>query len=180
MLQLSWTNESDKKIEVKHELTTDTFDLDGKDKLLIDLYLPSNVSPNVIGMFDSIFDGGNGNDPWHPIVNPIILDSWFTAEFDISGDGGTMINVITAFVFEQLETTSGSLYVDNMRLQETSSQPPSPTLVQQGNSPTSVEPAADGQDLPGLVLAAGSSIASIAIPMNKWYYMSIFTLFALF
>lgn len=93
---ISWTNKLDTKFEVKHVLKSATFDLDARDRLLIDMYVPSSAGcPKRIGVWDEAFN-------WHPMANKLELDQWFTAEFDVSDDCNTGLDTISALFFENL------------------------------------------------------------------------------
>lgn len=166
MLKLSCTNEPTTKVELRHVLTSGSFDLDASSKILIDLYIPPSLNPATIGLRDPIFG-------WHPIVNTIILDQWFTAEFNVSNTYDTGLNTIAALVFENLATTSGSLYVDNIRLQDS----PSSACIGQGRTPTKATPK-DGIKMTGgligiilvglaFIYVAGAAVIWISYLLQK-------------
>ncbi len=109
MLSLSWANETDRKVEVKHQWTDLSFSLTGDDRILADVYIPNAVMPGLIGIWDSLFD-------WHPAVGSVNADGWFTVEFDVAANTETDLNEISALLFEYLPTDSGTIYIDNLRL----------------------------------------------------------------
>ena len=110
MLRLSWTNETDRKVEVKHQWPGFTFSLAPYDRILADVYIPSSIMPGLIGVWDAVFD-------WHPAVAPINGDGWYTVEFDVSANGESGLDEISALLFENLPVDSGTIYIDNLRLE---------------------------------------------------------------
>ncbi len=116
MLQLSWTGETDRKVEVKHdwgELLR--FDLDGNDRLFVDLYIPAEVvstadgASTLLGLWDDVIG-------WQPTLDAIITDQWVTYGFDISANAKLRLNVIHALILENLGADAGVIYIDNLRV----------------------------------------------------------------
>ena len=64
MLRLSWTNETDRKVEVKHQWQNLYFSLMGYERILADVYIPDSVMPGLIGIWDSVFG-------WHPAITSV-------------------------------------------------------------------------------------------------------------
>lgn len=109
MLRLSWTNETDRKVEVKHQWQKRHFSLMGYERILADVYIPDSVMPGLIGIWDSVFG-------WHPAITSVASNGWFTVEFDISNNTESGLNEMSALLFEFLPVDSGTIYIDNLRL----------------------------------------------------------------
>ena len=116
MLQLSWSNETDRKIEIKHDWSGMLeFDLAGMDRLLVDLYIPADVvaatneASTLLGIWDPVIG-------WRPTLDAIITDQWVTYGFDISGNTAVGLDAIHALLVEYLGADAGVIYIDNFRI----------------------------------------------------------------
>lgn len=112
VLKLEWTNETDRKIEVKHEWSGFTFDLADANFILADVYIPTgSAMPTQIGMWDEAFE-------WlESFCVPASTNEWRTVAMNISSfnDPCIMTDII-AFVFANLDDVNGTIYIDNLRL----------------------------------------------------------------
>lgn len=116
MLQLSWSHETDRKIEIKHDWSGILeFDSAGMDRLLVDLYIPADVvsatneASTVLGIWDPVIG-------WQPTLDAIITDQWVTYGFDISGNTAVGLDAIHALIVENLGADGGVIYIDNYRI----------------------------------------------------------------
>ena len=56
VLKLAWTGETDRKVEVRHDFATSTFDLAGHGAILIDVYVETASGlPAIAGIYDDVF-----------------------------------------------------------------------------------------------------------------------------
>lgn len=109
VLKLNWTGETDLKFEFRHQWSGFTFDLDGRQRILFDVYIADQNPPAVIGVWDDVFG-------WHGALSlPPQSNQWFTIEADVSACSQTGLDHIAAFVFENAAADSGTLYIDNLR-----------------------------------------------------------------
>lgn len=115
VVRLQFTNETDRKIEFRHDWTTSTYDLAGNDELLIDVYFTSAGSrPGVIGVWSPNWQPP---DAWQPASSvPAQAGVWHTISLNVSQRSQTSLNYIHALVFENLAASAGTIYVDNLRL----------------------------------------------------------------
>jgi PA14 domain/Glycosyl hydrolases family 2, TIM barrel domain len=110
VLQLTWANETDGKVEIKHQWTNFTFDLLNKDRILVDVYMTSELSPTLMGVWDYVWG-------WHQsICVPPVANEWYTISFDVTDCDNINLNSIGAIVVEGMPVSSGTLYIDNLRL----------------------------------------------------------------
>jgi len=110
VLKATWTGESDGKVEVKHQWTGFTFNLSDKDQILVDVYMTTQLSPSLVGVWDDIFG-------WHQGISvPPTAGQWYTLSFDVSTCTQTSLNHIAALLFEGMPVSSGTVYFDNLRL----------------------------------------------------------------
>ena len=110
VLQLTWAGETDRKVEIRHNWTGFTFDLLGEDRILVDVYMTSQLSPDLNGIWDDVFS-------WHQALSvPPNPNEWYTLEFDVSGCNNTSLDHISALIFEGMEVNDGTIYFDNLRL----------------------------------------------------------------
>ena len=117
VLGLTWTNQPDRKVEIRHDFTT-TFDLDNADFILVDCYFPVESSmptetDGIIGIWDDVFG-------WLETPQlPWTTDVWFMTQFDVTGLSNTGLDHIAALVWENMgsdEDSSGTIFIDNLRL----------------------------------------------------------------
>ena len=50
VLEVTWSGETDGKVEIEHQWTGFTFDLLGEDRILVDVYMTSQLSPGLAGI----------------------------------------------------------------------------------------------------------------------------------
>lgn len=114
LLRVDIANETDRKIEFRHEWTSSTYDLDGQDKLLADVYIASaGAIPGLMGIWSANWAPP---DEWQPATGvPTTVGVWTTISFDVSTRSQTGLDYIWAFIFENLAGTSGTAFVDNLR-----------------------------------------------------------------
>jgi len=109
VLKLDWAGETDLKFEFRHQWTGFTFDLVSRQRILFDVYIVDQNSPGVIGVWDDVFG-------WHGVLSlPSQRNKWITVEADISACSQTGLDHIAALVFENLPSSSGTIYIDNLR-----------------------------------------------------------------
>jgi hypothetical protein len=125
VLGLSWTNEDDGRVDIRHEWSATTFDSVKNDKILIDVYI---VGPNGVPADIELWD----NDlAWiRGYHDPIVTDHWFTVTFDLSnlqetGKRKTDHSQITTIYFKDVPTKDGKVFFDNLRLQRAPAPKPS-------------------------------------------------------
>ena len=133
VLKVIVTNEGDGKVEFRHNWTTTTYDLDGNEELLADVYIETaGAIPGVMGVWSQ-----NWNPPseWSPASNePTTTGVWTTISMGVALRTQTNLDYLWAFIFENMAGTSGVAYVDNLRFR-------SP-----GGAPTPQGVAANGYD----------------------------------
>ena len=62
VLKLEWTNEADRKIEVRHDCNSFTFDLAGHKYIYADVYVATeSAMPQIIGIWDDVFGWVSGD-----------------------------------------------------------------------------------------------------------------------
>ncbi len=117
IVRLDVAGESDRKIEFRHFWSGTTYDLAEQNTLLADVYLASaGAVPGVVGIWSSNW---SPPDAWQPAsAVPTSTDEWITVSFDVSSREQTGLDQIWAFVFENLVSTSGVIYVDNLRFRK--------------------------------------------------------------
>ncbi len=115
VLRLDIVNEADGKVELRHEWSAPAYDLANYDALLLDVYVADGGAlPGLIGIFDVLW---SPPDAWQPATGSPAVGAWRTVSFDVSAREQTGLNQIFALVFENLAGTSGTLFLDNLRLQ---------------------------------------------------------------
>lgn len=114
VLRLTITNEADRKVEVRHAWSASTYDLADQDTLLADVYVASATAlPGLMGIWTPEWDPP---DAWQQSSNlPTAAGEWTTVAFNVADREQTGLDQIWAFIFEDLATTSGVIYVDNLR-----------------------------------------------------------------
>ncbi|MFA5292187.1 MAG: glucoamylase family protein [Phycisphaerae bacterium] len=115
VLKLQWTGQSDYKVEIS-QYGLD-YDLAGFNKVLVDVFIPDGAalfqSGGIIGIWSNNWLPGNwagGN------IVPTENNKWFTIEMNVSSFNPGLLNYISALVFENYGGSSGTIYVDNIRL----------------------------------------------------------------
>lgn len=128
LLRLDLANEVDGKFEIRHNWSVTTYDLDGNDELLVDVYpATSSMIPGVMGVWSPSW---NPPDNWQSAASlPIVSGTWTTISLDVSSRSQTGLNDIFAFVFENLAGATGTVFVDNMRLRSIGDAPEASDLV---------------------------------------------------
>jgi hypothetical protein len=114
VLKVTWTNQPDGKVEMRHSGLS--FDLAGYNYLLIDFYMTTDLfagsSNPQIGIWDANWTGN-----WYPVITiPQTPNKWYTLVIDISGNNQTGLTSIYAFLFDHMTVSSGTVYIDNIRL----------------------------------------------------------------
>ena len=93
VLKAAWTGQPDGKVEVKHQWTGFTFNLSDKDQILVDVYMTTQLSPSLVGVWDDIFG-------WHEGASvPPNAGQWYTLRFNVSSCTQTALNHICCFAF---------------------------------------------------------------------------------
>ncbi|MDX2197705.1 MAG: glucoamylase family protein [Phycisphaerae bacterium] len=115
VLRLTISNEADRKVEFRHNWTGFTYNLAGNDELLVDVFIATaGARPTVMGVFDDFW---NPPSAWQPATNiPTTVGVWTTISMNVSAREQIGLNRIWALVFENMVSTSGTAYVDNVRL----------------------------------------------------------------
>jgi len=110
LLKVDCGTETDEKVEVRYEWDTFTFDLDGNDRLLFDVYIPSSMNPILYyGVWDDVFG-------YCPGINGLVYDQWMTIECDVSSLANAGLDHIWAVFFENWAASDQTIYIDNLRL----------------------------------------------------------------
>ncbi len=129
VLRIDISGEADRKVEFRLDWTGGTtYDLDGYEELLADVYIQTpGAIPGLIGIFSTNW---NPPDAWQPASGiPTNTGAWTTVSFDVSTRTQTGLSFISAFVLENLAATSGVAFIDNLRLRAVGGTPPVPTGV---------------------------------------------------
>jgi hypothetical protein len=115
VLKIDFADETDLKIQVRHDWTGFTFDLAGADFIHADIYIATeSAMPEIMGLWDNDWP-----DPFKWIsadCPPIRTNEWRTISFGVSALTDVDLDHIEALVFEQLKGLSGTIYVDNLRI----------------------------------------------------------------
>ncbi len=111
VLKLSWTGETDRKVEVKHEWSGTTFDLADFGGLIADVYVETpSALPQILGVWGDVFGWLEG------FGLPTATGQWVTVSMCVYDKQNIGLDHISALVFEELAGDDGVLYVDNLRL----------------------------------------------------------------
>ena len=111
VLKMQWTGETDNKVEIEHQWSSFTFDLAGHERILIDVYIDTAPAvPGNIGLWDSVFEWLGG----FPV--PPVTGEWITVAMDVSGYNDTGLSGLYAFVLADMAGSSGTVYLDNLRI----------------------------------------------------------------
>ena len=111
VLRLSWAGETDRKVEVRHDFATSTFDLAGHGAILVDVYIETaSALPEIAGIYDDVFFWLEGFDL------PTTTGQWATLAMCVADKGHVGLDHIFATLFEDLAGDDGTLYLDNLRL----------------------------------------------------------------
>ncbi len=111
VLRLAWSGETDRKVEVRHDWATTTFDLAGHGRILVDVYIETaSALPDIAGIYDDVFSWLEGFDL------PTATGQWTTLSMCVADKSHTSLDHILATLFEDLAGDDGTLYLDNLRL----------------------------------------------------------------
>ena len=115
VLKLTISNETDHKVEVRHEWATTTYDLQGAQELIADVYVASSGAvPGLMGIYSTNW---NPPDAWQVGTNiPTTTGSWKSVSFNVSNRNQVNLDFIGALVLQNLAGTSGVVYIDTLRL----------------------------------------------------------------
>ncbi len=113
VLKLSWTNEIDHKIAVGHYWKYTRFDLAGADFIHADVYVADeSAMPGTMGIWDNSWQY-----KWIDAdCEPIRTNEWRSIAFGVSALNEVGLDHIEALVFDALAGTSGTIYIDNLRI----------------------------------------------------------------
>lgn len=118
VLKMSWTNENDEpnhKVQVGHYWNNTTFDLADVNFIHFDMYVvDESAMPGAggIGIWDSSWV-----HPWTgALCEPVRIGEWRDITMVVVGNSASDINHIEALVFDHLQGTSGTVYIDNLRI----------------------------------------------------------------
>jgi hypothetical protein len=125
VLRLEITNETDGKVELRHDWSLTTYDLAGQDELLLDVYIASaGALPGLMGVWSPNW---NPPDNWQPASSlPTGAGSWDTVSLNVADRSQVGLDNIWALVFENLASANGTIYVDNLRFRQAG---PAPDLT---------------------------------------------------
>ncbi len=114
LLRLEISNETDRKVEFRHHWSATTYDLAEQTALLADIFIASPATlPDIVGIWSPNW---NPPDAWQPAnAPPTAAGAWTTIIFNVADRDQTGLDQIWAFVLEDLATTTGTIYVDNLR-----------------------------------------------------------------
>ncbi|MBW2361817.1 MAG: hypothetical protein JRG84_12990 [Deltaproteobacteria bacterium] len=111
VLELDWTGETDRKVEVRHDWSGPTFDLAGYGGLLVDVYVETpSALPQIMGVWDAVFGWLEG------FGLPQSTGQWVTVSMCVYDKEQVGLDRLAALVFEDLAGDDGVLYLDNLRL----------------------------------------------------------------
>jgi hypothetical protein len=111
VLRLDWSGETDRKVEVRHDWSTMTFDLAGHGRILIDVYIETpSALPAIAGIYDDVFAWIEGFDL------PSTTGQWTTLSMCVADKQQIGLDHILATLFEDVAGDDGTLYLDNLRL----------------------------------------------------------------
>ena len=113
VLRVEFSNESDRKVEFRHDWSSSTYDLAGQDVLLADVYIATDGAvPGLMGIWSQNWAPPN---EWQTADNiPTATGTWQTVAFDVSDRTQTSLDYIHAFIFQDTADTSGVAYLDNL------------------------------------------------------------------
>jgi endo-1,3-1,4-beta-glycanase ExoK len=113
VLKLSWPSEIDHKIAVGHYWNYTRFDLAAADFIHADVYVPDeSAMPGTMGIWDNSWQyKWIGAD-----CEPIRTNEWRSIAFGVSALSEVGLDHIEALVFDALAGTSGTIYIDNLRI----------------------------------------------------------------
>jgi hypothetical protein len=117
VLKMNWTNETDHKVQVRHDWTSFMFDLVGDVFIHVDVYVTDETSM-------SDYDGvGIWDNDWPESFKwldagcePVRINEWRTISIGAAGLNEENLDHIEALVFDKLAGVSGTIYLDNLRL----------------------------------------------------------------
>ncbi len=114
VLKVDFVGETDRKVEFRHDWSASTYDLDGEDELLADVYIAtSSAVPGLMGIWSSNWDPPGA---WQQASGiPSTTGVWTTGSFNVGERTQTGLNQIWAFILEDMAGATGSAYVDNLR-----------------------------------------------------------------
>ncbi|MGE3179997.1 MAG: glucoamylase family protein [Phycisphaerae bacterium] len=118
LVRLSFTNEPDRKIEFGFHIIEENqhYDLSRFDALLLDVFVETPTAlPGLVGVYS-----GNWDPPsaWQPAVAPPTqVAQWQTIRFPLNDRSQRDLSFLGAIVFENMAGTSGTMYVDHLRLE---------------------------------------------------------------
>ncbi len=127
VLRVDIDGEADGKVEFRHFWTLPAYSLAGFDMLLADLYVTdAAVDPGTIGIFDVNWLPPNA---WQPATGDPQVGAWTTVTVEVADREQVDLTQIWAFVLEDLPGTTGTVYVDYLRLVGTELTLPPPENV---------------------------------------------------
>ncbi|MFO0839389.1 MAG: glucoamylase family protein [Phycisphaerae bacterium] len=176
LLKITISNESDRKVEFRHDWNSTWYDLTGATELLADIYLAgSGARPGVMGVYS---DNWSPPSPWQPVSTlPSAIGAWTTVSFPLNGRIAANLDYLHAIVLENLAGTSGVAYFDNLRFRRPGA-PPAPTgLAANGHAdhnlvawkPTRLQQL-DGYHVYRAAAAAGPFTRVTAAPLSSAAY----------
>lgn len=115
VLRMQWANETDRKVQVRHEWNGRTFSLPGMTAgvagIAVDVYVATaSALAQTAGIWDDVF-GWTAGCPL-----PTAANQWFTVSMNVGHIKKYSLNHIAAMLFENLAGASGTIYLDNLRL----------------------------------------------------------------
>jgi len=116
VLKLDWTNEANpNKIQVRHDWKYTRFDLADANFIHADVYIAAeSAMPDAGGM--GIWDSG-WSFPWIGAdCEPPRVNEWYSIPYGVAALSEPNLDHIEALVFDKLAGTSGTIYVDNLRI----------------------------------------------------------------
>ncbi|HOW71235.1 MAG TPA: dockerin type I domain-containing protein [Phycisphaerae bacterium] len=115
VLKLHWSGETDRKVQVRHEWFGRTFDLPGMTagiaEIKVDVYV---ASPSALAQTAGIWDDVLGWTAGCPV--PTAVNQWFTVSMNVGQIKKYSLSHIAALLFENLAGSSGTIYLDYLRL----------------------------------------------------------------
>ena len=124
LLRMSFTNETDGKVEFGFQWSDPArnYDLAGGDALLLDVFIANaDALPGLMGVFSIEW---NPPSAWQPAAaSPAVVGQWTTVRIPLSGRMQTDVTYLGAIVFENMPGSSGTIYVDHLRIVRTAATP---------------------------------------------------------
>ncbi len=121
VLELCWSDETDRKIQIGHHWSCSSFSLAGFSEVVADVYVPTpSDRPDTVGLWDTTCWNPPLYPSWITGCEPTAIAEWDTISMYVADlleeSTGQSVSCIEALVFEDLGADDGCIYIDNLRL----------------------------------------------------------------